>query len=235
MTSSPTAELVCLDADGRPDFHRLRRRLVAGDAAAAARLASEHPATLMVFDLLHLDGHATRNLPYIERRTLFERELPAAGPAWRFPPPLIGELESVLTVTRTHQLEGIVAKRLDSPYTPRRRSGAWLKHKHRRRETFAVTGWRPAPTTGRRLDTVFVARTGPAGTLQAAGSAELGLRREDRDRLPAALEQRSADSRRGGHRVATGIWLEIDSTARRRGRSGTRLCGNCASKAKRGG
>ena len=203
-------ELVCLDADGRPDFHRLRRRLSAGDATAAARLASEHPATLMVFDLLHLDGHVTRNLAYSDHRVLFEHQLPAAGPSWRFPAPLTGELESVLTVTRTHQLEGIVAKRLDAPYTPGHRSAAWLKHKHRRRETFAVTGWRPAPMTGRRLDTVFIARADRAGSLQAAGSAELGLRREDRDRLRAALEQRSVSSRRGGHRVTTGIWLEID-------------------------
>jgi len=53
-------ELVCLDGDGRPDFHRLRRRLSAGDPTAAARLCSDHPAMLMVFDLLHLDGQATR-------------------------------------------------------------------------------------------------------------------------------------------------------------------------------
>src|SRR4051812_10651271 len=38
-------ELVCLDADGRPDFPRLRRRLWAGDAQSAARLAAEHPTT----------------------------------------------------------------------------------------------------------------------------------------------------------------------------------------------
>src|SRR3954462_6685505 len=36
-------ELVCLDADGRPDFHRLRRRLTATDSATANRLAAEHP------------------------------------------------------------------------------------------------------------------------------------------------------------------------------------------------
>ena len=37
-----------------------------------------------------------------------------------------------------------MAKRLDTPYEPGRRSRSWLKHKHRRQETFAVTGWRPA-------------------------------------------------------------------------------------------
>src|SRR3954471_2150442 len=42
-------ELVCLGADGRPDFHRLRRRLSASDAHAATLLAAQHPATLIVF------------------------------------------------------------------------------------------------------------------------------------------------------------------------------------------
>ena len=78
-------ELVCLDADGRPDFHRLRRRLSACDARSAARLAAEHPARLIVFDLLHLDGHATRALPYARRRELLDDELPVNGASWRTP------------------------------------------------------------------------------------------------------------------------------------------------------
>src|SRR3954453_18615882 len=51
-------ELVCLDADGRPDFHRLRRRLSASAPHAASLLAAQDPATLIVFDLLHLNGRA---------------------------------------------------------------------------------------------------------------------------------------------------------------------------------
>jgi bifunctional non-homologous end joining protein LigD len=140
-------ELVCLDADGRPDFHRLRRRLSASNADAASALAARHPAMLIAFDVLHLDGRAVRTLPYHRRRELLERTLPDSGRCWRIPAALTGTLDAVLEVTRAHQLEGIVAKRLDAPYEPGQRSGAWLKHKHRRKETFAVTGWRPAPTT----------------------------------------------------------------------------------------
>ena len=56
-------ELVCLDSDGRPDFARLRRRLV-----GAAR--TRPPVMLQVFDVLHLDDRSTRALPYRERRAL---------------------------------------------------------------------------------------------------------------------------------------------------------------------
>ena len=203
-------ELVCLGADGRPDFHRLRRRLSATNARAARSLAITHPATLIVFDVLHLDGCAVRALPYAERRDLLARELPTTGTSWRIPSPLRGELDAILAVTRAHQLEGVVAKRLESPYEPGRRNGAWLKHKHRRRETFAVTGWRPASPHAGRPDTILIARRRPDGTLIPAGSAELGLSADEREQLRTALDQRHIETRRGSHRVAHGIWVDID-------------------------
>jgi bifunctional non-homologous end joining protein LigD len=63
-------ELVHLAGDGRPDFGRLRRRLTARDASAAAAGSARHPATLVIFDVLHLDGRAVRALAYHERRHL---------------------------------------------------------------------------------------------------------------------------------------------------------------------
>jgi len=203
-------ELVCLDAAGRPDFHRLRRRLSATDAHSAARLATESPGTLMLFDLLHLDGRATRSLPYARRRVSLEHNLAPTGSCWRVPSPLLGSLDDVLAVTRAHRLEGIVAKRLDASYTPGRRTGAWLKHKHRRRETFAVTGSRPAGPNARRPDAILLARAGADGSLQPAGAAELGLRGEERDRLREVLAQRHVGTRRGAHRVGAGVWVDVD-------------------------
>jgi len=203
-------ELVCLNSHGHPDFHRLRRRLSPTDAHAAARLATQHPATLMVFDTLHLDGRAVRLDPYQRRRRVMTRELPDRGPSWQIPEPLSGELDAVLAVTEAHQLEGIVAKRLDAPYEPGRRSGAWLKHKHRRRETFAVTGWQAAGHNARRPDAILLARPTPDGTLRPAGAAELGLSREERDQLHEALDSRRVTTCRGAHRVSQGIWLDVE-------------------------
>jgi bifunctional non-homologous end joining protein LigD len=160
--------------------------------------------------VLHLDGRAVRVLPYHHRRELRERTLPEGGRSWRSPAPLTGTLDAVLDVTRTHQLEGIVAKRVDAPYEPGRRSGSWLKHKHRRQETFAVTGWRPAPQRARRPDAIFVARAATDGALRPAGTAELGLSAGERERLRAALHERHIGTRRGAHRVAAGIWVDVD-------------------------
>jgi hypothetical protein len=74
-------ELVCLNSDGRPDFQRLRRRLSATDHAAAAHLADAHPSTLVVVDVLHLDGRAVRDLPTRSAASSSAHELPAAGPS----------------------------------------------------------------------------------------------------------------------------------------------------------
>src|SRR3954447_25367167 len=73
-------ELVCLDAAGRPDFHALRRRLSTTGAQSAVHLSCQHPATLMLFDLLHLDGQATRALPLARRRLALEHSLAPTGP-----------------------------------------------------------------------------------------------------------------------------------------------------------
>jgi bifunctional non-homologous end joining protein LigD len=182
----------------------------AADASAADRLAAEHPATLVIFDALHLDGRAVRVLPYPRRQELATTHLPSRGRSWRVNEPLAGTLEDVLAVTRAHELEGIVAKRLEAPYAPGRRSSAWLKHKHRRRETFAVTGWRPAARHARRPDAILVGRATADGPLQPAGAVELGLSQNERERLREALAAHYRATRHGAHRVRPGIWVDVD-------------------------
>jgi len=100
-------ELVCLRTDGRPDFARLRRRL-------SGRARSPEPVMLQVFDVLHLDGHSTRVLPYRERRAILE-ELALDGPAWRTPASVVVDRsEDFVARVAELSLQGVVAKRLES-------------------------------------------------------------------------------------------------------------------------
>jgi bifunctional non-homologous end joining protein LigD len=190
-------ELVCFAADGHPDFQQLRRRLRShGQVAAIA--SHRAPATFLAFDLLHLNGRSTLDLPYAVRRELLAG-LELEGPAWRTPRNFIGELEAVLTSTAEHGLEGVVAKRLDSPYKPGARNGAWVKHKHRRTEAFLITAWAPAQPG--RPESFFLARRLGDGGLEPAGSVSLGLSGEERERLRAALEAAELPHRRRRQRV----------------------------------
>jgi bifunctional non-homologous end joining protein LigD len=177
-------ELVCLGGDGRPDFASLRRRLRA--PADKARLNAERaPATHLAFDLLHLDGSSTRELPYERRRELL-LDLALDGSTWRTPRHFVADTDRVLAATREHGLEGVVAKRLGSPYLPGARNGAWVKQKHRRTESVLVSGWSPAER--RRPESLLLARPGGDGSLEPAGSVPFVLADGQTDDVRRQLE-----------------------------------------------
>jgi bifunctional non-homologous end joining protein LigD len=81
--------------------------------------------TYVIFDVLHLDGRPLLAEPYTARRGALEA-LRLNGPHWQTAPSFPGEGEAVREVARQRGLPGIVAKRLDSPYEPGKRSASWL-------------------------------------------------------------------------------------------------------------
>ena len=134
-------ELVATDAQGRPSFGRLQQRMHLTKAAEVRARAAEVPVTYVVFDLLHLDGHDLTALPLRDRRRLLD-ELLEPGPAWRCSP-THDDGPALLAAADAQGLEGVVAKRLGSPYEPGRRVRTWLKVKVRRRQEMVVGGWIP--------------------------------------------------------------------------------------------
>jgi bifunctional non-homologous end joining protein LigD len=140
-------EVVAFDEDGRPDFQRLQRRMHLASAAAVRRRVADTPVTYVLFDLLFLDGRDLTELPYAERRERLA-ELELDGPSWQTPAHREGDGKALLELTKTTNLEGIVAKRLDSRYFPGRRSRSWLKIKNVRTQDLVIGGWMPGE--GRR-------------------------------------------------------------------------------------
>lgn len=141
-------EIVALE-NGRPSFGALQRRMHARDQQAA-RLAKQDPVTYLVFDVLHADGVSCVDLPYVERRRLLET-LDLVGARWQLSPMFPAEGAAVLETAREQQLEGAVAKRLDSPYRAGKRSAEWIKIAHVTALEVIVGGWLPGE--GRRSDT----------------------------------------------------------------------------------
>ncbi|MGA5303989.1 DNA polymerase ligase N-terminal domain-containing protein [Nucisporomicrobium flavum] len=104
----------------------LERRKDPRDAAAARRAAERTPVQFLAYDLLWLEGHSTVELMrYSERRELLEG-LGVTGGNWQTPPYFPGGGTFALETAAAQGLDGIVAKRLDSPYLPGRRSRLWL-------------------------------------------------------------------------------------------------------------
>ncbi len=127
-------------SDGRPSFQALQRRMHVRDERRVRRLAGEIPVTYVIFDLLWLDGHPLTDLPYSERRALLEG-LELHGTHWQVPDAVQGSGEDLMSAAAGLGLEGVVAKRLDAPYQPGRRSPAWVKVKRRPTGEFVIGGW----------------------------------------------------------------------------------------------
>jgi bifunctional non-homologous end joining protein LigD len=135
-------EVVAFDPDGRPSFERLQSRMHLGSDPAVRRRMGDIPVTYVIFDLLWLEGHSTIPLAYADRRKLLA-ELELTGPAWRTPAYREGDGASLKRASEAQDLEGIVAKRLDSSYEPGRRSAAWIKIKNQCVQEFVVGGFTP--------------------------------------------------------------------------------------------
>ncbi|MGH2956901.1 MAG: non-homologous end-joining DNA ligase [Solirubrobacterales bacterium] len=144
-------EVVALDPKGRPSFQLIQRRMGLTSAAAIKSRARDTPVDYMIFDLLHLDGRCVRDLVYPERRELLEG-LGLEGARWHTPRyHLEGGLD-LFEAARRQGLEGVVAKRLDSPYRPGKRSGEWIKARVWRQQEFVIGGH--IPGEGKRAERV---------------------------------------------------------------------------------
>jgi bifunctional non-homologous end joining protein LigD len=188
-------EIVMLDETGRPSFEQLQPRMHVSSGSVARRLANERPVVLMLFDVLWLDGHATLELPYTDRRKLLE-QLALAGPTWQTPPTTIGGGDAVLRAATDLGLEGVVAKRLDSTYQPGRRSDAWRKVKPHQGQELVVGGWLPG--AGRlegKLGSLLVGYyDDDDGTLRYAGRVGSGIDETARTRLVRLLAPLERDT-----------------------------------------
>lgn len=131
-------EIVALDADGRPSFHRLQRRMNLTGAAAIQRMAEQVPVVFYAFDLLALQGRDLTHLPLQERKRQLAG-LDWSGP-WRYSDHVIGDGAGLYELARQRGLEGMVAKRADSPYESGR-SRLWLKFKLQQRQDAVVVGY----------------------------------------------------------------------------------------------
>jgi bifunctional non-homologous end joining protein LigD len=134
-------EIVALDESGRPDFGRLQRRLHVASPSAAAKKAREAPVSFLAFDVLYLVGRSTIELTYDERRSLLDA-LQLAGGTFAAPPSFVDVPGSeVLAISVEQGLEGVVAKRRDSPYSPGQRTNQWIKVKNVRTQEVVIGGW----------------------------------------------------------------------------------------------
>jgi bifunctional non-homologous end joining protein LigD len=186
-------EIVAFDADGRPSFGALQRRINISSHAQAKRLARDAPVSYIIFDLLWLDGHSTTGLTYAQRRELLA-DLRLNGERWQTPDHVIGRGVDVLAATREQGLEGVIAKRVDSRYLPGVRGDTWIKVKNVRREQVVIGGW--VPGKGTRTDRVGALLMGQErdGEVVHVGRVGTGFTQAELNRIQALLDPLRRDA-----------------------------------------
>jgi bifunctional non-homologous end joining protein LigD len=167
-------EIVALNAEGRPDFSLLQRRMHLGDSASIESARRRIPTRYILFDVLFSNGVPTLDLPYRERRRILE-EMKIAHPRCRISPSYPGEGRAMLETARQWKLEGTMAKRLDSAYQPGRRSPDWLKIKIVQKQEFVIGGWTGQANASGRVGALLVGYYGKSAGLRYAGRVGTGF------------------------------------------------------------
>jgi DNA ligase D-like protein (predicted ligase) len=170
-------ELVALDAEGRPSFNALQHR---GDH-------NKYRIAYYAFDLVHLEGRDLMQDPLSERRELLARIV--AGTELRLSEPLPGTAEDIARTVKAAGLEGVIAKRRESPYEPGERSGDWVKVRFDRAQEFVVGGYRPGSNG---VDALLVGYY-EGKRLEFAGKVQSGFIPHTRRELAVALQPLNAD------------------------------------------
>jgi DNA ligase D-like protein (predicted ligase) len=125
-------ELVAVGPDGKPNFNLLQNFR-----------SSEAHIIFYAFDILIHKGRDLMSRPLAERRSILARLIK--------PGDHVGLSEvsdetaiQMLKFVKSHGLEGVVAKRVDSVYQPGLRTGLWSKHRINLGQEFVVGGYIPS-------------------------------------------------------------------------------------------
>jgi bifunctional non-homologous end joining protein LigD len=182
-------EVVAFDDEGRPSFGRLQQRIHQSVESVVRQRMKSHPVTYVIFDLLYLDGHDLTAEPYWRRREALE-QLELAGESWQTPRYSNGQAKALLEASAKRGMEGVLLKRLESPYVPGERPGSWLKVKNTARQEFVIGGW--SPGKGRRRETIGALllgyfEDGEQPAFRYAGKVGTGFSEQDLVALRARL------------------------------------------------
>ncbi len=124
-------EVVLPDKEGRSSLARLQ---------AALQMPEAHAIQYIAFDLLHLDGHNTREISLRKRKQLLARLLPSNSVHLRLSEEIPGEGAEAFRQASALHAEGIVSKRSSAPYRGAR-SSDWLKSKCAHEQELVVAGF----------------------------------------------------------------------------------------------
>jgi bifunctional non-homologous end joining protein LigD len=176
-------ELCAVRPDGTTSFSQMQ----------AATEGEGDRLVYFAFDLLHLDGEDLLLKPLLERKARLAEILKGAPAGLQYSDHVIGHGADFFQHACRLKVEGIVSKRVDAPYRPGDRKGAWLKLKCLNREEFIIVGWTDPEGARPHLGALLLAYYAPDGRLVYAGRAGTGMPVRELARLSALLKPLAID------------------------------------------
>jgi bifunctional non-homologous end joining protein LigD len=168
-------EVCALDEQGRPSFSAMQQ----GKPGT--------PIVYEVFDVLEVEGEPLVDLPLAERRRRLEALLDRRNRTVRLSE-AFEDGQALYKAAKEQGLEGIIAKRTDSPYRQDKRTREWLKIKTHGRQEFVIAGYTKGQ--GRRSGRLgsLVLGVWRGGVLSYVGNCGTGFTDKDIDELLARLK-----------------------------------------------
>lgn len=159
-------EIVVLDDNGLPSFNALQKGFDRGRGS--------EDIVLFLFDAPYFEGYDLRDVELVSRRQLLKALLDERGTEHvRFSADFEADPASILQSACLMNLEGVIAKRVDSPYTSRR-TEAWLKLKCKQRQEFVVCGYTDRTDGAAQVGSLLLGVHAADGQLVSVGSVGTG-------------------------------------------------------------
>jgi DNA ligase-1 len=204
------------------EFHPFQVTVQRKRKHGVEEMVREFPLALVAFDLLYANSKDYTNEEYETRRAALERLIKADGRirhVERIVADSARKLERFFDEQIERGLEGVIAKRLDAPYTAGARNFNWIKLKRTYRGELSDTidavvvgylrgrGMRARLGIGALLAAVYDAKTDSFQTIAKVGS---GLSEENWIKLRRVLDKAkvAAKPARVDSRMTADVWVE---------------------------
>ncbi|WP_238546084.1 DNA ligase [Tumebacillus flagellatus] len=160
--------------NGRPVFDAYLHRLRLTNSVSIQKALVSHPVTFVALDVLISNGREQFQTRLQERKVRLREMCTGTSGVLMVPPYLRGEGKRLYAEAKARGLEGIVAKRVGSLYTPNLRSKDWIKIKVPHEIDCLILGYRPDPPFALVLGLHF-----PTVPAKPVGTVEQGITPEE--------------------------------------------------------
>ena len=137
--------------DGRPNFAEVQKRSLTTDIHKIKLLATKRPATFIAYDILYYRGKSIIDLPLIERKRKLETVVKQESAQFSYCRYIKEHGTQLFELTKEKDLEGIIAKHVNSKYYFDKRTKDWLKIKNMLDNDFVICGCIIKGTYSRKL------------------------------------------------------------------------------------